>query len=463
MTAADPTPHLDLPEVAAFLERVADESPAPREPLDDTLGHLAGLGLPPGTVVVLALANSAHTVQLHLSALLLGLVPLAVSPSTPPARVRELALRLGARAVVARRLVPEILGVAHARTVGHAEAVLLPGGEQRHPAGRVLLSTSGTSGMASACLHRLGGLLRNARRHAASVGMGGDDVVLVSLPLYYSFALVAQVLASYVTGARVVVSGPPFSPGAYRRTLLKHGVTHSSLTPSVARRLTDDEEQLPAGLRVLTVGGDRLPAEAVARLLSARPSGQLYLTYGLAEAGPRVSTLAAHAEPAHRHASVGLPLPGVRAFLRQPDEASCGELMVESDTVLVRKLGGQAPGGRGLVRPGLVATGDRFHIDDDGYLYFRGRLSDFVMIRGEKVSLVSVRQAVQSLPQVAHCTPRVGRDEDGTAALDLEIVPADQRPGIEESIRHALRTMLLPAERPRRILITAPDPLLFQK
>ncbi|GAA3841052.1 class I adenylate-forming enzyme family protein [Sphaerisporangium flaviroseum] len=460
----DPTPPLDYPRVAAFLDRVVDEAHRPREPLDDTLHHLSTLGLPPGTAIVLAQANSAHAVQLYLSALLLGLVPLAVGPASPPGRVRELARRLNARAVVARRLTPESFGAERVHVIGHAEAVLLPEiEERRYSPGDVLLSTSGTSGMASACLHRVDALLRNAHRHARAVGLHGGDVVLVNLPLYYSYAMVAQVLAAYVTGARVILSGPPFSPAAYRRTLLERRVTHSSLTPSIARRLPGRDERLPAGLRVLTVGGDQLPAEAVALLLSAHPSGELYLTYGLAEAGPRVSTLAAHAEPARRHASVGLPLPGVRAFLRRRDETGCGELMVESDTVLVRRLGGSPHRGRALVRPGLIATGDRFHIDDDGYLYFRGRLSDFVMIRGEKVSLVSVRQAVQSLPQVAHCTPRVGHDEDGAVALDLEIVPTDPRPDIEESIRGALRTMLLPAERPRRILITDPDSLLFQK
>jgi acyl-CoA synthetase (AMP-forming)/AMP-acid ligase II len=460
---------LDPLGVAAFLEGVVDEAPQnrPGESLDDTLDHLSGLGLLPGTAIVLALPNSAHAVRLHMSALLLGLVPLAVAPTTPAARIQEIARRLDARAVVARRLNPERFPARRVRMVGHAEAGLLAAGDQieetRYSAGDVLLSTSGTSGMSSTCLHRIDALLRNARRHAQAVGMTANDIVLVNLPLYYSYAMVAQVLSAYVTGARVVISGPPFAPAAYRRALVEQEVTHSSITPAIARRLAGRDERLPARLRVLTVGGDQLPADGVAALLLARPAGELYVTYGLAEAGPRVSTLAAHAEPARRHGSVGLPLPGVRAYLRQRDEQACGELMVESDTVLVRRIGGAPSGSRGLVSPGLIATGDRFHIDDDGYLYFRSRLSDFAMIRGEKVSLVSVRQATQAIAQVAHCTPRLSVGEDGAVALDLEIVPTEPRPDLEEVIRSALKAMLLPAERPRHILIADPDPLLFQK
>jgi len=45
------------------------------------------------------------------------------------------------------------------------------------------------------------------------------------------------------------------------------------------------------------VGGDSLAPEHVADLLRARPGRELYLTYGLTQAGARVSTLSAHAEP----------------------------------------------------------------------------------------------------------------------------------------------------------------------
>ncbi|MFI6520849.1 class I adenylate-forming enzyme family protein [Spirillospora sp. NPDC050679] len=466
------TPPFDASRAADFLEGVVNATPPASgrhgPSLDDTMAALAGLGLPPGAAVAFALSNSAQTVRLYLSALLLGLVPLMVAPTTPSARVREIARRLDVRAVVAGRLDPARYQADRVHALGDAEAVLLDGphaARTPYAAGQVLLSTSGTSGMTSACLHGLDALLRNAHRHARAVGMTGGDTVLVNLPLYYSYAMVAQVLAAYVTGARLVVSGPPFSVPDYRRALTDHGVTQSSITPTIARRLPVGGEgpPLPRGLRVLTVGGDQLPAAAVASLLAARPDGELYLTYGLTEAGPRVATLAAHAEPAHRHSSVGLPLPGVRTWLRQSDDEGCGELMVESDTVLLRKIGAAPAAGRALVRPGVVATGDVFRIDEDGYLHFRGRLSDFVMIRGEKVSLTGVRQAAQTLPQVTHCRPRVSVDPDGSTALDLEIAVTDPLPGVEEAVRRALNAMLLPVERPRRIVVTAADPLLFRK
>ncbi|MFI2211584.1 class I adenylate-forming enzyme family protein [Streptomyces sp. NPDC020141] len=436
-----------------FLTRV-DGAPAD---VDDIVEDLARLGLRPGDAVVLCLANGTDLLRVQLASLLLGLVPLAVPPSTPWQRVRALAGHIGAGTVVTTRLT----GPAPRRPVGGAFAV--PTGHLATPyePGEILLSTSGTSGMFSACVHRVSSLLRNARRHADATGVTEADTLLVNLPLYYSYALVAQVFAAYVTGARLVLDGPPFSPAVYRDRIAARGVTHSSVTPTIVRQLLTDPALVPRGLRALAVGGDRVTPAEVAGLLAARPSGELYVTYGLTEAGPRVSTLAAHAEPAHRHGSVGLPLSGVRASLRETRDG-VGELLVESDTVLLRRVGERGdPGERGLVAPRTVATGDAFSVDD-GYLTFHGRLSDFVVLRGEKVSLNTVRQAAHAIPGVVRCVPRVV-DEGGTPVLDVHLSVTHPVPGGEKAALRLLNSQLLPAERPRAVILSAAEPEAFRK
>nr|WP_202487226.1 fatty acid--CoA ligase family protein [Streptomyces sp. SID8354] len=453
------------------MTRVGTVTPAGRDAgapagMDDVLSDLAGLGLAPGDAVVLCLANGVELLRVLLSSLLLGLVPLAVPPSTPWQRVRALSGHIGAGTAVTTRLT----GAEQQRPVGGAFAV--PTG---HPAtpyrpGEILLSTSGTSGMFSACVHQVPALLHNARLHAAATGITSADTLLVNLPLYYSYALVAQAFAAYLTKARLVLDRPPFSPLAYRDTVIAHGVTHSAVTPTLARQLLADPALIPRGLRALAVGGDRLAPAEVAKLLAARPSAELYLTYGLTEAGPRVSTLAAHAEPVHRYGSVGRPLPGVRASLREVQgdvlglvrgevRGEVGELVVESDTVLLRRVGDGSR--RVLLGPRTIATGDAFSIDD-GYLTFHGRLSDFVVLRGEKVSLNTVRQAAHTIPGVVHCVPKVV-NEDGTQVLDVHLSVTDSPPGGEKAVRRLLNSQLLPAERPRAVFISTADPETFRK
>ncbi|GHE48602.1 coronafacic acid synthetase [Streptomyces longispororuber] len=467
MTATEHLPPLREERVSAFLAQATDLSPAvPSAGFADIRDDLARLGLGPGDAVIVCLPNGLSMVGVYFAALLQGLVPLAVAPSTPAARVRALAERLRARAVVATRVDPPRYGGQRSYRVGTCHATVLDDrGDTPYRAGDVLLLTSGTRGMFTACLHRVESLLRNAHRHSAAVRLSGRDVVLVTLPLYYSYALVAQVFAAYVRAAPVVIAGPPFSPAAYHRAVERHAVTHSSLTPSVVRQMPARPVPRPLATGVLTVGGDRLAPEEVAVLLAARPDGELYLTYGLTEAGPRVSTLAAHEEPAARHASVGLPLPGVRAFLRGGTGADgAGELLVESDTVLVGRIGEDpSADGQVLLGPNVIATGDVFHIDDDGYLYFRDRLSDFLMVRGEKVSLNSVRQAAHTVPGVVHCAPRPAVADDGSTVFDVDVAVRHPGTDAEQAVRRALTTLLMPWERPRRIHVHAAGPDAFRK
>jgi acyl-CoA synthetase (AMP-forming)/AMP-acid ligase II len=457
---------LDENRVRAFLATATEvNGTAPGMPFDDVLAQVRRLGLPPGGVVVISLSNSVRLLRLYFAALLSGLVPLAIAPAAPAARLRGVTTAFGACAVIAGRLDPTRFGATAVAGVGDAEAVVLPGAGAVCAPGEALLSTSGTSGSFTACVHRVSSLLRNADRHADAVGLTRDDTVLVNLPVYYSYALVAQVLAAYLRGARVVVAGPPFTPAGYGKAVRRHDVTQSSITPTIARQLVSSTEPLPRTLRVLTVGGDRIAEEHVAALLAARPGGELYLTYGLTEAGPRVSTLAAHAEPASRHASVGLPLPGVTVTLRDTDrdDGDTGELVVASDTVLVRKI---TDGGRGHathLRPGVIATGDLFTIDRDGYLFFRGRLSDFVVIRGEKVLLAGVRAAANAIPGVVSAEPTTTVDDDGDTVLELRVMVVDPTPDMERLVRKELSTVLLHSERPRRITVTSAGNGEFRK
>jgi acyl-CoA synthetase (AMP-forming)/AMP-acid ligase II len=315
----------------------------------------------------------------------------------------------------------------------------------------VILLTSGTSGFASGCVFDIGALLLNAQRHAASIGQRSDDTILMNLPIHFSFALVAQALSSLVCGNRLVIGGPPFHVPSYLATLRDFGITISSLTPVLVRRLLEHDSQLPRELRVLTVGGDALAPEHTEALLRSRPSGELYLTYGLTQAGPRVSTLAAHAEPATRHASVGRPLAGTTVHLEPaPNHPELKQLFVSSATVMKRRIGiteGQPPELTPASR--CIPTGDVFEEDGEGYLYFRARLSDFIVRNGEKICLAAVRRVALRLPDVVRARTVIIRDAAG-GGEDFDLLLHTGADG-HEPYPALLRKWLRHSEMPREI------------
>ncbi len=414
-------------------------------------GELRALSLPPGSIIMIALPNGLRLLRCFFAVLEAGHVPLLAPPSMPSARVRNVAAKLGISAVIRPRITPGDFGEReHVRFAGLDLLTFSTHARRCHSPGQVALLTSGTSGFTSGCLHDFDALLRNAERHADSIGLRSEDRILVSLPIYYSFALVAQVLAAVRIGAELVVTGPPFTPARYNESISGYGITASSLTPLLVDTLLGSDGGLPKGLRVLTVGGQALAPERTTALLRRNPLLELYLTYGLTEAGPRVTTLAAHREPPHRLTSAGRPLNGVQLMVRDVGRGEREqELLVRSDTVYRERLGAaSAPGRGGLVAPGTVATGDLGHLDD-GYLFLRGRLSDFAIIRDEKVSLASVRQITESLAGVIRAVPSV---QDGRS-LDLDIYVHHEFPQSERAIRRRLAPLLTPSERPDRIRI----------
>jgi long-chain acyl-CoA synthetase len=412
------------------------------------------LALPPGTLVAIVLPNSRDLLAQYFATILSGLVPMLLPPSIPLTRVFELSnlLSIGACVTTARRA-NKFTG-HKVYEVGAQRLVRLTvdenQGEQYEP-GDVVMLTSGTSGMFSACVNQVDALLRNARRHNETIGVSASDTILVILPLYYSYAVVAQALSALVAGARLVVGGPPFSPDGFRTTIENHGVDVSSITPTLARRLIGADIRMPSRLRTLTVGGDQLAGASVGELLALH-SGNLYLTYGLTEAGPRVATLSAHSESRDRWHSVGLPLSGVCVSLRNVREDGIGELVVESDTVLKRNAGQVRS--QCLVAPGRLATGDLFSIDADGYLFFKGRLRDFVIVHGEKVSLFSMKAAAESIRGVVQAETSVTEDVDGPV-IALTVYADDRSQITTEIITRKLALSLMANERPHRVSVVS--------
>jgi acyl-coenzyme A synthetase/AMP-(fatty) acid ligase len=113
-----------------------------------------------------------------------------------------------------------------------------------------------------------------------------------------------------------------------------------------------------------------------------------------------------------------------------------------------RRLGlveGKKPGKLG---PDKIDTGDIFEIDDDNYLYMVGRNSDFIVCRGEKVCLASVRRAAETIPGVVSAKTRVQCGADGDTSFILDILMRTSHGNAAASIRNRLSKLLLAAERP---------------
>lgn len=423
---------------------------------DDVLDNMQDLGLQPGEPVMITIPNSIEFVTIVFALLTLGAVPVLLPSSAPPSRIHRIAAVLGANALISLNTPKGLPQVSAYPLSDRIKLNYLDDLSVRYyQPGDVILLTSGTSGIFSGCLFTLEALLLNGLRHAEAIGQTAEDRVLINLPMYYSYAFVAQLLTTFSLGGTAIIAGPPFTPLQYERTIRDYQIAQSSLTPMMVNAwLQSESGKLPSPLRRLTVGGDALAPSSVEALLTRNPGLEVYLTYGLTQAGPRVATLAAHLESPERYASVGVPMEGVNVFLKKehPDD-TVGELIVETATGMKQRLGQHTEesetnddGKR------VIHTGDLFEIDPAGYLFFRQRQPSYVMSRGEKVCMKSVCEIAETLPGVARAEAWVHNGDSEDAAFTLDVYCEDTTLK-ENDIRRQLGSVLLRSEQPTHLVL----------
>ena len=161
--------------------------------------------------------------------------------------------------------------------------------------------------------------------------------------------------------------------------------------------------------------------------------------YGLTETSPVV----AMNHPFHvRRGSIGKPVAGQEVKI-----ASSGEILVRGDSVVSEYVGAGADSGVKVI-DGWLHTGDVGEIDDEGRLYYKGRLKEVIVgPDGLNVYPEDVESHLNKLPQVAESIVVPIHTEMGEK-VHAVLIPEDPSADPEEVIREA-NTRLEPHQRVR--------------
>jgi long-chain acyl-CoA synthetase len=300
------------------------------------------LGLQPGSAVLIFAPSSVEYLLHWIAALASGYVPCAIAPSAKVSFVSALQRSLKIAAIVGPQLDPARYQAKHFGRIGTFSAVVFDQIPPAYEPFDVLILTTGTSGSQTACVHTVESLVCNANMTNKTLDITATDKQLCVLPLYHSYGLVTQSIGSIISGCELKIDGPPFNANRFPDLIRKEGISICGITPTIARSLLEKRTVLPA-LRSMSIGGDRISPEDVASLLSKPFINELYITYGLTEAGPRVSVLPAHIAPVEAYDSVGMAFSGVSTRIENPDATGVGQLLVRTPSICRRKVGADLP------------------------------------------------------------------------------------------------------------------------
>jgi long-chain acyl-CoA synthetase len=224
-----------------------------------------------------------------------------------------------------------------------------------------------------------------AHNFVESTGIGADDTILCTLPLYHSYGMGNCLLDAVYTGATLVLEPDSDAPFAARyaqvlRLLVEEKVCFYPGVPfqfEVLAAAPEDIGAAFANVRWCVSSGDVLPKRTFDRFL-ARTGQPIRSLYGSTEAGS--ICMDTRPAPEVRFGSLGEPLRNVEIAVR----GEAGHIWVKSPAVFC---------------DGFYDTGDLGRLDD-GRLVMTGRKQTFFDVGGHKVDLGEVEEVLLLHPLV---------------------------------------------------------------
>jgi long-chain acyl-CoA synthetase len=331
-----------------------------------------------------------------------------------------------------------------------------------------LIYTSGSTGHPKGVMHTHQSMHFAAQSLIEYLRMDADEVIINVLPLAFDYGLY-QLLMAVQMGATLVLERSFTYPAEVFRHMDEHQVTAFPGVPTIYAMILAAHGRkslcFPCVKRITNTAA-ALPSDYTPRLREVFPNALIYRMYGLTEC-KRVSYLEPELADSKAR-SVGKAIPGTEVYLLDADghPVSPGErgiLHVRGPHVM-RGYWNQPEQSAEMLRDGpfpgekVLRTGDWFHMDEEGFLYFDGRSDDIIKTRGEKVSPVEVENALYSIPGVEEAAVIGVADELLGQAVRAYVVPAAGAMLDERRIRKELTDRLENFMVPRDIILVGSLP-----
>lgn len=410
---------------------------------------LLALGLPRDARVGVALPSGPE-LAVTLLAVCSAATCAPLRPDSPPAQLAREAAELGLDLVVTDQ---SGLGVPTVADLGGRPR---RGAGGHRPAGpediALLLRTSGTTGQAKRVPLSQANLSHATRNIRRSLRLTADDRCLDVMPLWHVHGFVGGLLASLTAGGSVVCP-PPFSATAFPGWLEWSRATWYTAAPTIHQAVLEvlGETGVPRHrLRFVRSASSRLPSTLAAQMEEVFGVPAIE-AYGMTEATHQI---AANPLPpaARKRGSVGtgtgvdIAVLGARGE-RLPSGAD-GEIVIRGANV----FGGYDDDVAQPFIHGWFRTGDRGHLDPDGYLYITGRIKEMINRGGETIPPREIEDVLLEHPDIADAAAVGIPHERLGETVAAAVVVRDGARLTETELRKFVGTRLSPSMIPARVV-----------
>ncbi len=254
------------------------------------------------------------------------------------------------------------------------------------------------------------------------------------LPFSHMYGLMTDMIGQLALGKHIYT---PHGMGSIKTLgLLSHVRPYAVVTiPEVLTQLyTKYKEQLPilfgSKCEQLYIGGSAISKEIIKGIVALRMP--FSMGYGLSETCFLISYVQSKE---YRYKSAGKICIGMTCHI-----APNGEILVKGENVMLGYYKDPEATAQKIDKDGWLHTGDKGHLDEDGYLYVEGRLEQDIIVlpNGENIRPDNIESLINALPEVSES---IVFARDGK--LVARVVVPSSLPFREESEVGSLRRMIL--------------------
>jgi long-chain acyl-CoA synthetase len=438
-------------------------------------GELAAAGVTRGDRVLCRIGNDERFLPVLVAGWSLGAAVIVMHPGVPQRDLLRVASSMEARAVVADpgeadELSSAGLAVVAFDRLSHdgpdaAPELAVPDVAGDEPA--LVLLTSGSTGAPKGVVLTHDNAWANLRATVSAfrshTGPSPLPTVakppnMIANPLSHTAGVVRLLFALYV--GRDVVLLRKFGGALAKGLVDRYGIDNLTLNPTMLRMLLDE---LPPGAKLGAVryvsSGTAPLTPALREEFESRFGVPVLQAYGQTEAfgGIAIESVRDVLSGRRRVGSVGRALPGVE--IRIVDEHGTGvadrvdgEIWVRSRSASAGYL--NADESTPLRPDGWLPTGDRGHLEDDGYLYITGRIKNIIICGGFNIVPEEVEAAIEDDPRVAAAVV-IARPDERLGEVPIAVVESTAAP---EELLESARARLVSYKRPRALFTVASLP-----
>ena len=299
--------------------------------------------------------------------------------------------------------------------------------------------TSGTSGRAKGIMLSIRNMSNNARNIID--GYPDDDInaFLSVLPMSHIYGFMTEIIGQLLKGKHIYILCSLLTiENLYKSICITRPYALSlipQLVSGLMRAHQDCVALLKENCKQIYIGGALFDKNTERTLMAEKVP--ISIGYGMTETGPLISYSVCFE---YKLGTCGKIVSGMTCRI-----SPAGEILVKGENVMLGYYKDPAATAAKIDSDGWLHTGDKGHLDEDGYLYVEGRLEQDIIVlpNGENIRPDNIESLINALPEVSESIV-LARDGKLVAIVVVKNLPPslEGRAGERLSILRAVNPQL---------------------